>query len=334
MEVRTKLKAEEIAISASLAMMLEAAAYPKPGNVHRLKDFEETYFEHFLASSASVQPVFLKIAEKSALKENEAISFGPYFEEAIRKSQLKQTGGNTHFGTLILLLPIAAAAGKIGENWDGNDLIEKASDICRKTTFEDAVHFYNAFSRFSIPVVKKEVASDLKYDLTDAASIDNIKANKISLFDLMTLGSERDMIAMEWVNGFEKSKLFAKKLQENKIRFENNPKKCFGTAVNSAIVYTFIEFLARYPDTFISTKFNEKEALKIQKKAAKIIEKKNKTKNKIKNKTKGKKKNLKKMIRKIEKLDQELQKKKMNPGSIADIAAAGLFISLLEGMKI
>jgi len=40
------------------------------------------------------------------------------------------------------------------------------------------------------------------------------------------------------------------------------------------------------------------------------------------------------MIPKIKKLDKKLQKSKINPGSLADIAAAGIFIAFLEGMKI
>ena len=326
MTPNSDLKAEKISAFASFAMISEAAAYPKPGNVHRLKDFKDTFFEHFTASAASVQPVFQKIAKDGEIAEEDGIIlFGRYFEEAVQKSQMIQTGGNTHFGTLILLLPIAAAAGKMTGDIKRQALSEEAFEICRKTTEEDAICFYKAFCILSIPVIKTGEKGALEYDLTDAALPEKIKANHVSLFDLMKMGSERDMISAEWANGFEKSKLFAEKLQENKIRFEKNPKKCFGTAVNSAVVYTFMEFLVNYKDTFISTKFDEKTAAKVQKKAAKIMKKKNKPENRT---------NLKKMIREIEKLDEELREKKINPGSLADIAAAGIFISLLEGMKI
>jgi len=311
--------AEKISALASFAMISEAAAYPKPGNVHRLKDFKETHFEHFLASAASVQPVFQKIANEPAA------SFGIYIEEAVGNSRRIQSGGNTHFGTLLLLLPIAAAAGKLNKKTDRDTLLKTAHEICKNTTEEDAVCFYNAFCSLSIPVMKAGESDEFEYDLTDAALLEKMKADGISLFDLMKKGAKRDMISAEWANGFEKSKLFAEKFQKNKKRFEKKPKNCFRTAFNSAVVYTFMEFLAEYPDTFISTKFDEKAAIKVQKKAAKIM----------KNKKTGKKnKNLKKMISEIEKLDNDLRKKKMNPGSIADITAAGIFIALLEGTKI
>jgi len=315
--------AEKISILASFSMTAEAAAYPKPGNVHRLKDFKETHFEHFLASAASVQPIFQKIAGEYE-KEIPA-TFGIYFENAVENSRRIQSGGNTHFGTLLLLLPIAAAVGKLKGNGDVDELLKTAHDICKNTTEEDAICFYNAFCSLSIPVIKAEKSGGLEYDLTDASLPEKIKADHVSLFDLMKKGAKRDMISAEWANGFEKSKLFAEKLRTNKKRFEENPKMRFGTAFNSAVVYTFMEFLAAYPDTFVSTKFDEKTAAKVQKKAAKIL----------KNKKTGRKnKNLKKMIPKIKRLDDDLRKRKMNPGSIADITAAGIFIALYKGTKI
>jgi len=321
MEKSVNPKVEDIAVSATLAMILEAAAYPKPGNVHRLKDFKDTSFEHFLVSAASVQSVFFKCAALS--EKNEIPAFGPLFSEAVGKSQTRQSGGNTHFGSLLLLLPIAAAAGSLPAGTDSGTLIQKASEICRNTTAEDAVHFYKAFEHLSIPVMKTG-ENELAYDLTDQNAVENIRREGTTLFSLMEMGAARDMVAREWACGFEKSLLFSKKLRENQIRFSNRSKQCFGSVINSAVVYTFLEFLAAEPDTFISAKFDKETAAGVQKKASKILFKKNKR----------KRQNLKKMIQKIKKLDKILQKNKMNPGSTADITAAGIFIALMDGMTI
>jgi len=314
-------KAENIAAFATLSMILEAAAYPKPGNVHRLKDFKDTSFEHFLSSASSVQSVFFKCAGLS--EKNEIPAFGPLFSEAVGKSQARQSGGNTHFGSLLLLLPIAAAAGSLPAGIDSDTLVQKASEICRNTTAEDAVHFYEAFGRLSIPVTKTG-KNESAYDLTDPKAAENIQREGTTLFSLMEMGAARDMVAREWACGFEKSLLFSKKLRENKTRFSNKPKQCFGSVINSAVVYTFLEFLATTPDTFISVKFDKKTAVGVQKKASKILFRKNKS----------KRKNLKKMIQKIKKLDNILHENKMNPGSMADITAAGIFIALMDGMTI
>ena len=49
---------DEIAAALELALLLEVSAYPKPGNVHRTRDFENTRFEHFLASAVALGPHF------------------------------------------------------------------------------------------------------------------------------------------------------------------------------------------------------------------------------------------------------------------------------------
>ncbi|MCL2141635.1 MAG: triphosphoribosyl-dephospho-CoA synthase [Methanimicrococcus sp.] len=350
MKTNTTANEEKIAMFAATAMSLEVSSYPKPGNVHRLKDFKETTFEHFLISALSAISVFLK-APHSDSKTND---FGSLFYEAVLKSQCFQSGGNTHFGTLILLLPLSMAAGLVFNDEKGNSsektakkVIEKAADICKKTTVEDAIGFYKAFEMSNVSVQKigngrsenKTIFANSKssnltnsktldstnskaFDLTNSNAVENIQSLKTSLFDLMKRGAQRDMIAKEWVTGFEKSALFSKKLIENKRFFEKNPKKCYGSFINSAVVYTFMEFLAEFEDTFIMTKFNQKKASKIRMKASKIIKKDN-----------GKR-NLIKMIPKIQQLDRKMQKDKINPGSLADIAAAGIFISLLDGMAI
>jgi triphosphoribosyl-dephospho-CoA synthetase len=48
----------------NLASLLEVAGWPKPGNVHRTKDFENTRFEHFLIGITAIQPNIRKFCEK------------------------------------------------------------------------------------------------------------------------------------------------------------------------------------------------------------------------------------------------------------------------------
>ncbi|MDL2261037.1 triphosphoribosyl-dephospho-CoA synthase [Methanimicrococcus sp. OttesenSCG-928-J09] len=333
--------AEDIASAAILSMMLEVSAYPKPGNVHRRNDFSDTSFEHFLASASAVQPVYLKGA---AIKPNQPTSgFGPLFYEAVFRSKEAQSGGNTHFGTFILLIPLVIAAGQIAAEKDessirkrkeGKDkklnfeIIQKAAEICRRTAPEDAICFYKAFQLLTIPVQEPEKDSeDFDLDLTNPAAVDVIRQREIPLFDIMALGAARDMVAAEWTNGFEKTEQFAQKLLKNKEWFDKNPKKRFGSSINSAVVYTFVEMLAKYPDTFIEAKQGQKKALKVQKEAAKILKISGK-------KNKKNSKNLKKIMPELQKFDKKLDKKKLNPGSTADIAAVGIFIALLSGLKI
>ena len=105
---------------AQMAMMLEVTAYPKPGNVDRCHDFEGTRLEHFLASSILVRPAFEKASGCGS-------GIGEVFREAVRLTT-SHTGGNTHFGAFILLIPLLR----------GGD-IQGAIQAVNETTVEDAV---------------------------------------------------------------------------------------------------------------------------------------------------------------------------------------------------
>ena len=48
----------------NLSSLLELSGWPKPGNVHRTSDFEDTRFEHFLAGIIAIQPNFRELCEK------------------------------------------------------------------------------------------------------------------------------------------------------------------------------------------------------------------------------------------------------------------------------
>ena len=56
--------ASEISRRLELAMLFEVSAYPKPGNVHRTRDYPGTRFEHFLASAVASRSSFEIAAEK------------------------------------------------------------------------------------------------------------------------------------------------------------------------------------------------------------------------------------------------------------------------------
>ena len=62
----------------NLASLLELSGWPKPGNVHRMQNFKDTRFEHFLAGIAAIQPNFKEFCNniyKNSLNINEDYSF-------------------------------------------------------------------------------------------------------------------------------------------------------------------------------------------------------------------------------------------------------------------
>ena len=395
------------AVTASSAMVLEVSASPKPGNVHRYRDFSDTCFEHFLLSSVSVLPVFEETAETAVSfsdcpdNGNMNASFvGKMILKAVSAGTSAQNGGNTHFGTFVLMVPLVAAAVTYAEDGTGktdsagkydragkndrggkydcagkNDIAgkndeagfpagsgltrmiaEKAAEICRKTTSEDAFYFYGAFSVSGTAVQK---TPDGEFDLSDPGSAARIAETGKSLISLMESAEERDLVAAEWVNGFQKSLLFSERLS---FRYHHLKKYAdeyicsdsrhtpalFGkSCINTAVLLTFTEFLAAFPDTFIITKQGKESAEEVCRKAGAVLSESGfpcRT-GSVSGSWPGYPEsfsgnsaedpseiyspdNIRQFYEKLEKLDEEMAEKKQNPGSLADICAAGLFLFL------
>jgi len=177
-------------------MILEVCATPKPGNVDRDHNYPDTHFEHFLASAVSVYPVL-----KKASADNKDI--GKYIHEAVVESAKWQSGGNTHFGAFILLIPLVMAAGKLRTQIDGSphifpELEQRVMELVKDTSADDSVELYRAFSKAGVRINNVD---DL--DLADPASIDDIRARGTTLYQLMEISSSYDMIAREWTIGFQ-----------------------------------------------------------------------------------------------------------------------------------
>ncbi len=291
-KIMTNINSSHIARCAQLAMLLEVSATPKPGNIDRDHNYTDTRFEHFLASAVGVYPVLEKAARSKS-------GVGALIHEAVAESAQWQKGGNTHFGAFILLIPLVIAAGKCENKTCLKAQVQK---VVKETIVEDAIDFYRAFSEAR---VKVKPVDDLA--LGDAASLDKIRVQGLTLFKMMEISGSYDMIANEWVNNFQKTFECAESIK-TKI-------KKYG--INDAVVLTFIELLSGNKDTFIQTKFDSKKAEEVSMRAREILQK-------------G---DIDDIRDEIHSFDEELLKEGINPGSTADIIIAGLFVALFEGMR-
>ena len=90
-----------------LALLLEVSAYPKPGNVHRTRDFERTRFEHFLASAAALGPHFRLAALRGSrvrhgFTQGMELRIGERVRRSVEACSEWQHGGNTSLGAILL----------------------------------------------------------------------------------------------------------------------------------------------------------------------------------------------------------------------------------------
>jgi len=322
-----------IARCAQLAMLLEVSASPKPGNVDREHNYPDTCFEHFVASSVSVYPVL----ELAARSRN---GIGALIRSAVCESSAWQKGGNTHFGAFLLLIPLSMAAGKLWNSCEKTPkllpdefevLAAHAHAFVQATDSEDAVEFYRAFE-----VAGVRVNSVDEFSLGDPESTAELRAQEVTLYELMDIARGYDLIANEWVTGFgrclEGAKSITDFMQAQNPGAENSVSNCSGTGINEAIVYTFLKLLSRHRDTFIETKFDKDTADYVSSRAGGILS----AWEEVSGNTESSgntTRDFAALLPAVQEFDSELLKKRINPGSTADIIIAGLFIALLGGLR-
>jgi triphosphoribosyl-dephospho-CoA synthase len=254
-----------------MAMMLEVTASPKPGNVDRCHDYEGTRLEHFLASSILVRPALERAAGGGG-------GLGEVFREAVALTT-GHGGGNTHFGALILLIPLLR----------GGD-IPGAVRAVRGSTVEDAQDFYRAFSLTRVRVLPGD-----PLDVADPRAIGTIREKGMTLLDVMEHSKGHDMVAREWTNGFALTRKAADLLHA-------------AGCGRKGVVEAFLRLLSSEIDTFIVKEHGALVADEVRRRAGEVLA--------------GRED--------LAAFDEDCIVRGINPGSLADILIAGIYIALGE----
>ena len=275
---------DKIAWAAQIACLLEICA-EKPGNVTRHEDFNDTCFEDFVISAAAIGPAFQRAADASV---------GETIIQAIRATR-RFVGGNTNLGIVLLLAPLAKAAGS-----DHSDELRLAvSSVLKNLTVDDTRLTYEAI-RLTRPAGMGTVQ---RYDLQET-NVD------ITLRKAMGQARDRDALAREYVTDFEIT--FEVGLTAFQWILEQ------GAGISEAVVQTFLIILTQIPDTLISRKNGVEAARKVSGRAGQVL----KYGGIFSEKGKAE----------IKRFDLELRDKghTLNPGTTADLTAAVLFVYLVE----
>jgi len=276
---------DQIAQCAQLAMLFELSSSPKPGNVDRCHDFKDITFQDFLVSAVSSYPVF----KEAALGRQ---SLGKNILQGVQAWKEWNLSGNTHFGSLVLMIPLATAAGNSGS------LEDELAAVLMKTSTQDAVDFYQAFS-----LAGARVAEVGKFSLQDPASTDDLRREGRTLLDLMRLSQEHDLVAREWSTSYSRSFRIARRMYS---AIESD-------GVSRGVAKAFLEALSEEPDSLVRAKFGLRVAEQVRERAKEAIRD--------------------ETLEAARRLDRELLEADINPGSTADLIAAALFICLLKGLR-
>ena len=277
------------AANAELALLLEVAGTPKPGNVDRHRDLADLRFEQFLAGAVGARPGLEGAAAGDPV--------GEAFETAVA-GMSEQSGGNTQFGCLLLLVPLvrAAAAGDLSP--DG------VADLCADTTVDDAAGFYRAFERVDVAVSDPPEGLDALDVRRGVEAVPALRERGLALSDVMAESADPpdgpgDANAREWVEGFPRTFRAAET-----IRADEGP-------VAERAARAFLDLLAEAEDTLVRTQHGPAVAREVRERAASVAS-----------------------LAEAEEWAEELVERGINPGTTADIAAAALFVALERGVSV
>ncbi len=291
-----------IAKTAQIASVLEVSGHPKPGNVHRTRDFPDMVYEDFLISGIVIGDIMKNAAHRGRKYGSESldkIELGKLIKDAVIETD-KWISNNTNLGIIMLLTPLSAAAGMSS---DIDDLQDNIDNIMRATTPNDAANLYDAINIADAGGMGDK--DDLDVGSEDAKQ--QLIDRGINMYDVLDLSSQWDMLAFELTRTMP-------------ITFEigyptfNSTKPTKG--INKATVQTFLTILSIYSDTLIARKYDVETAQKVSEDAKLIIAEGGILTDKGK--------------QMINEFDKSLIKKNLNPGTTADLTASSVMVALLD----
>lgn len=236
--------AADVAAAAQLACLLEASA-PKPGNVSPGRHFSDTRYEDFLASAAALGEPLAGAGERS---------IGATVRLAIESTR-RWTDVNTNLGIVLLLAPLARAAGDLNRDsgFGIRDSLRNAlRRVLEQTTIEDARDVYAAIRLASPGGLGRADAQDV------AGEPD------VTLLDAMRLAAHRDGIAREYATAFEVTfELGAPALERARLD---------RLSWDDAVVETFLTLLAANVDTHVVRRAGEAVAEDVSRRARRTLD--------------------------------------------------------------
>lgn len=250
MKEEERRKICQIGDAARFAAVLEAST-EKPGNVTPTHDFRDATYQDYLAGAIALGSSVEEAACRGFLAGKKEIGFtgvgiGGLIRRGVADVAEAHGGGNTHLGTILLFIPIAAAAGVCLAQGKGfRRLRDNITEVVEASTREDSKNFYAAIRK------------------AGAGGLGKPRVLNVPFRRLMEESAGRDRIAEELSGGmgiifdvglpmFEEIYLLRRDLRE-------------------AILRTYLVILSRYPDTLIAKKKGKEKALEVSRYAAKTL---------------------------------------------------------------
>jgi len=301
---------EEYALLITSGAVLEVAAYPKPGNVHRLRDFSDIWFEDFLLSSHVILLNNLKAIKRGLSKNRGKYSIGDLIYDSLTRSMRIHGGGNTCLGIALILHPLAFALGVLlGKGWiiTSERIAREVPSVLREyTTPYDTIMFYRAVRKANPSYIRETDDTGEYPNVWDRRYREKIIKRNINLYDVLSYSSSRDIVAREIVGGY-RNVLEAKRYLEHLI---NN-----GTPWNLAVVRTFLRLGSMIEDTVVSRTLGYSKAREVMQMLSKLSSEINERA---------------KLLKELYHVDEYFASKGIRLGAIADLVSAMISLYAID----
>ena len=288
------MDAFEIAKIAQIASALEVSGYPKPGNVHRTRDYDDMVFEDFIISGIVIGDT---IREACMNVDEDNPKLGKYILNAVSETD-KWIANNTNLGIVMMITPIACAAA-ISDSFD--DIRQNVVKLMENTSVDDACDLYDA-----INIADAGGMGDQdEYDVASENAKQDLRDNGQTMYDVLKISAPWDKLASEMTS--DMPAVF-------ELGYPTYYELAAEKSLNEACVLTFLTILSKVPDTLISRKYGDEKASEVSKMVEDLLKFKDDD----------------NFIDKLNEFDDYLYENKLNPGTTADLTAASIFVSNLK----
>jgi triphosphoribosyl-dephospho-CoA synthase len=260
----------EITEKAQFAMLLNILT-PKPGFVNRYRNHPETGIIHFAASITQlIHPLYKAVEWGYQLRSSGVKShkLGLLIKRAVQAS-MQPHEKNTLLGTILLLIPLGAAAGNAisAQKLSKTGLHQSLIDILHTTNVDDAVELVRALQIASpggaIPKSPEWTKHSQTFDFQSPHTITLIRREKYTIFDLQTLAASFDSIAQEYTTDFTYT--FDTIYPQMLKALNRYPR------IEDAVLATYMWVLSNRPDSFIKRKEGPQVAEEVRMKAQEVL---------------------------------------------------------------
>lgn len=258
---------------------LDEIAVLKPGNVHVFADGHGMVVDDFIKSADASSQVIAQ----------ENISVGQRILHAVNATWDK-VGCNTNLGIILLAAPIVHTA----LQRQSTPFRTQLSDTLKALTIDDAVYAYQAIQRAN-PAGLGEVK---EHDVANAPNI--------TLLEAMRAAQTHDLIAQQYVNGYQEIIEFGLPIyQQALVKWQRS---------GWATTLVYLAYLSTLKDSHIARKYGDDVASRIQLQAKEHFD------------ALASMQNPKLYFKALLEFDRALKDQKINPGTTADLTVATLLI--------